>query len=88
MERITKTRQAQVKKDGTKTVWINDGKPEVEAINRNHYNNFVEAAPFFRRAGGSVSQERSYTSRGYNVTKDVTTKPDKTGRTITTFDFE
>jgi len=84
--KITKTTQNQVKKEGTKTVWINTEKETTE-VTETFYNNFISATKAFRRAGASVSQTKFYTCRGYKVVQDVNTSPDKTQRVITNFHF-
>ena len=71
---VTITRQE--KKEGTKTV------------DKQFHINTVESAPFMRRLGGSESLTRSYTSQGYNVTRIVSTSPDKAKRSIYSFDFD
>jgi len=79
----------QVKKQGTKTVWINE---EVlrEDITQTQYLNITskDTLSFFRSLGGSETATKVYTSRGYNVVKLVSTDPWKTQRTIREFDFE
>lgn len=84
--KITKTTINQKKKQGTKTVWIDIDK-NTEEISENFYNNFINAAKFFRRMGASVKQDKEYTCRGYLVTRDITTRPSKDLRTITLFHF-
>lgn len=42
----------------------------------------------FRRLGGSETATKEYTSRGYNITKLVSTSPNKQERTIRTFNFD
>lgn len=83
---MTKTKQ--VKKQGTKTVWINNGEQTTSEITQEQYRNIVDSASYFRRLGGSCYQERSYTCRGYNVIRDVLTTPDKTEKTVREFTFE
>lgn len=77
----------QVKKDGTKNVWIEDTR-EVKDVDHQTYKNIVDSAPFFRRLGGSETCQRGYTSRGYNVIRIVSTSPDKQNRTIRMFNFD
>ena len=87
MEKITKTSTKYELKPGTKTVY-QPIETRTEDIDRLHYNNFVEAAPFFRRLGGSETLNREYTCRGYLVTEVISKSPDKQTRRITTFKFE
>ena len=79
----------QVKKKGTKTIWINK---EVlcEDITETQYNNITskDTISFFRSLGGSETATRGYTSRGYKVVRLVSTNPWKSERTIREFDFE
>ena len=80
------TRQHQRKNPLTKTTWINT-ETETKELTEEQYNNFVDAAPFFRRLGGSVTQTKEYTGHGYIVTRDITTDPWKKTRSINTFKF-
>ena len=82
---VTITRQE--KKEGTKTVWI-DTETETKTVDKQFHINTVESAPFMRRLGGSETLTRSYTSQGYNVTRIVSTSPDKAKRSIYSFDFD
>ena len=43
---------------------------------------------WFRNLGGSETTTKEYTSRGYNITKLVSTSPNKQERTIRTFNFD
>lgn len=74
-------------KDGTKTVYIvTEEKPSTE-ITEDHYNNFIESAPFFRSLGGSETLTKGYTCEGYKVVKIVSKAPCKTEKVIREFDF-
>ena len=79
----------QVKKQGTKTIWINK-EVSCEDITQTQYRNITskDTLSFFRSLGGSETATKGYTSRGYNVVKLVSTDPWKTQRTIREFDFE
>ena len=81
------TNRKQEKKPGTKTVWQTT-KEETRLITELEYNNIVNAAPYFRRLGGSESLTRQYTYDGYKVTNIISTRPDKEARTIHIFNFE
>ncbi|MCB0448450.1 MAG: hypothetical protein KDD03_13265 [Gelidibacter sp.] len=85
--KITMTKTHLIKKDGTKTVYVQDSQSTKE-ITREQYNAIIESAGFFRRLGGSCHQEKGYTSRGYNVVKDTLTSPDKETKTVREFNFE
>lgn len=50
-----------------------------------HWDRFVDAAPFFRRLGGSETLYRSYTTIGYRVTRVVSISSDRTIRQVHTF---
>ena len=84
---ITLTTDWKERKQGTKTVYVTNKKVTNE-ITEQEYRNIVDSAPFFRRLGGSVSQERAYTCNGYKVVKDTATSPDKSTKTVRTFDFK
>ncbi len=79
MIQLTETRI----ENGAKTV-------EQREIDMRQYNNITndETLKFFRRLGGSETATRNYTSRGYNVTKLISTSPDKSTRVIREFNFE
>ena len=47
-----------------------------------------ETLKWFRNLGGSETATKEYTSRGYNITKLVSTSPNKQERTIRTFNFD
>lgn len=83
---ISMTKTSQIKKAGTKTVFLTT-KVETENITEEQYNNIIESASFFRRLGGSCYQPKAYTCRGYKVYKDVLTSPDKQTKTIREFTF-
>lgn len=68
-------------KAGTKNAWRETG-TETQDIPEQHYRNSVEAAPFFRRLGGSEYLERNYTRQGYLVTRIISKSPDRTQKTI------
>ena len=77
----------QVKKEGTKTVWINKQEPKTEQVSWSFYRNIIDSSPYFRSLGGSEHNVKSYTCRGYHVTKNTSTSPDKKKRTIREFKF-
>lgn len=74
------------KKPGTSTVWELT-ESETLDMDEQAYTNCVEAAPFFRRLGGSEYLERGYTSHGYRVVKIISTSPGKTEKHIRRFSF-
>ena len=73
-------------KEGRKTVY-NELSREVESITEEQYNNIVDAAPFFRRLGGSEYLERGYTPKGYMVTRILSKSPDRENKTERIFNF-
>jgi hypothetical protein len=77
-----------VKKKSTKTVY-NVESIETKQIDWEHYKKIVDpkTSQFMRILGGSESVTKSYTCRGYNVVKVVSTSPDKENRTIREFEF-
>ena len=85
---ITLTQTHQVLKDGTKTVYIDSQVEPEKEITEEHYNNYVESAPFFRSLGGSETLTRGYTCQGYKVVKVVSKSPDRTEKVIRTFNFK
>ena len=89
MEKITLKTTKQVKKDGTKTVWINDS-VKTEKVTKEHHDNATsqDTRRFFKSLGGSESVTREYTCSGYLVTQVVSTSPDKQKRTIRNYKFE
>lgn len=75
-----------VKKQGTKKVY-ELVETTTENVTETQYNNIINSASYFRRLGGSCSQQRSYTNCGYKVVKDIITSPNKETKTITEFEF-
>jgi hypothetical protein len=73
-------------KAGTKTVFVGTTQSARE-FTEEYYNNIVDAAPFFRRLGGSETLTRCYTSQGYKVYRMVSKSPCKTMRTIREFNW-
>ena len=86
MLQITMTKQYFVKKLGTKNAYQLT-ETETETITEPQYNNIINSASFFRRLGGSCTQQRCYTEAGYKVYKDILTSPDKQSKTIREFQF-
>ena len=70
---------------------IENGKitTEVKTIDKEQYDNItnVETLKWFRRLGGSETARKNYTSKGYIVTKLVSTSPDKSTKVIREFNF-
>ena len=87
MVQITMTKQKLIKKQGTKNAY-ELSEIETQTITETQYNNIINSASFFRRIGGSCTQQRGYTCFGYKVYKDILTSPDKETKTITEFNFD
>ena len=89
MIKITMTEIKQVKKEGTKTVWIEESKT-VNEITQYVYSNITDenTIKWFRRLGGTETVNRGYTYSGYNIIELVSTSPDKQMRTIRKFNFD
>ncbi len=86
MLQITMKKQYFVKKLGTKNAYQLT-ETETETITETQYNNIINSASFFRRLGGSCTQQRCFTEAGYKVYKDILTSPDKQTKTIREFEF-
>lgn len=87
MLQITLTTQYYTKNPNTKTTYILDA-TETRVITKEQYRNIAESATFFRRLGGSVTQQRAYTCDGYNVVKDTAISPNRQTKTIRLIDFK
>lgn len=81
------TKERQIKKPGTKTVWQTTD-TETRTIDEATHTRIVNAAPLMRRLGGSEYLDRCYTYRGYKVWKIISTRPDKQVRSVYRFDFD
>ena len=83
------TRTELDKNPNTKTTYI---KNEVitEELTEKAYRRITgdDTLKFFRRLGGTETAQRSYTCRGYNVTRLTSTSPDRQTKIIRTFKFQ
>ena len=86
IKEITMVKINQVKKPGTKGVWIDESTKTTD-ITREQHKNIIEAAPFFRRLGGIESMKRGYCSAGFVVFECVSTSPDRLERIVRKFSF-
>ena len=88
METITMNKTELSKNPKTKTTFIIKD-DETENISLTQYYNITndKTLKFFRGLGGSETAERSYTCRGYTVTKLTSTSPDKQTKVIRKFKF-
>jgi len=73
-------------KEGRKTAY-QVIKTEEKELTETEYKNYVEAAPFFRRLGGSETMTKSYTCAGYNVIENISKSPDRQSKKIARFYF-
>lgn len=73
--------------------YIKDGKTwklyetETEAVDLRTVERIADSVKFFRRLGGIETLVKGYTCAGYNPVKLTSTSPDKTARTIRTFNY-
>ena len=86
--KIKMTKQEYQKNPNTKTTYILTNNT-LEDIDNITYKRITkdETLKWFRRLGGSETAEHSYTCRGYNITKLISTSPDKQTKIIRTFQF-
>ena len=63
---------------------------EEKQIEYSVYKNIVsnDTLKWFRRLGGSETAQRSYTCRGYMVTRLISRNPDRSVKVIRTFTFD
>lgn len=89
METITMHQQNFIKNPNTKTTYILEDET-TKQITKEQYNNICsdDTLKFFRRLGGSETAERSYTCRGYLITKLTSKNPNSQTKVIRTFKFE
>lgn len=89
MEQITMTKKRLEKNPSTKTTF-NLLDEVTEIIPRERYEFITKPATlkWFRAMGGTETVERSYTCRGYNITRLTSTSPDKQIKVIREFKFE
>jgi hypothetical protein len=77
----------------TKENYFKDGKKwtlsetETELIDLKTVERIADSVKFFRRLGGTETLVKGYTCAGYNPVKLTSTNPDKTARTIRTFNY-
>ena len=73
--------------------YIKDGKgwklyeTETEAVDLKTVERIADSVKFFRRLGGTETLIKGYTCAGYNPVKLTSTSPDKTARTVRTFNY-
>ncbi len=87
MAYVLMTKQNFDRKPGTKTAYTLV-KEETSEITKEQYTNTVEAAPFFKRLGGSEHLIKSYTPYGYQVVEIVSKSPDREQKTVRRFNFD
>lgn len=83
---MTETRY--IKNHNTKTTYVQEEK-EMQRISRTDYSRITgeDTIKWFRRLGGTETVQRSYTCRGYLITKLTSTSPDKQTKIIREFNF-
>jgi len=86
---ITMTKTSLVKNPNTKTTYFVEGQ-KTEKITKENYNNIVskDTQKWFRRLGGSETAQRSYTCRGYLITRLTSVSPDRQSKSIYKFKFK
>tara|TARA_R110002050_G_scaffold289725_1_gene442658 strand:- start:401 stop:670 length:270 start_codon:yes stop_codon:yes gene_type:complete len=89
MESITMHKTELLKNPDTKTTYFIKDEAS-ESITTSQYYNLTkdDTLKWFRRLGGSETAERSYTCRGYNVTKLTSTSPNREIKIIRKFKFQ
>ena len=87
--RITMTRTDLEKNPNTKTTYITK-EVETEELTEKAYKLITgdDTLKWFRRLGGTETAQRSYTCRGYNVTRLTSTSPDRQTKIVRTFKFQ
>ena len=83
------TKTSLVKNPNTKTTYIVEGE-KTEQITKENYNNITskETQKWFRRLGGTETAQRSYTCRGYLITRLTSVSPDRQNKSIYQFKFK
>jgi hypothetical protein len=77
----------------TKETYYKDGRKwalceiETEAVDLRTVERIADSVKFFRRLGGTETLVKGYTCAGYNPVKLTSTNPDKTAKTIRTFNY-
>ena len=86
---IIMTKTSLIKNPNTKTTYIVEDE-KTKQITKQHYENITskQTQKWFRRLGGSETAQRSYTSRGYLITKLTSVSPNKQNKSIYTFKFK
>ena len=89
METITMTKKKLERNPSTKTTF-NLLEEVSEVIPRERYEMLTseKTLGWFRAMGGTETAERSYTCRGYNITRLTSTSPDKQRKVIREFKFQ
>ena len=87
--KIIMTRTDLEKNPNTKTTYITK-EVETEELTEKAYKLITgdDTLKWFRRLGGTETAQRSYTCRGYNVTRLTSTSPDRQTKIVRTFKFQ
>jgi len=85
---ISMTKTHYIKNPNTKTTYLIEN-VERENISKKEYNNITskETQRFFRRLGGSETAQRTYTSKGYLITRLTSISPDRKTKKVYQFKF-
>lgn len=84
MKNIKMVKESYIKK-GSKWSLV---ETENNNIDEQHYKNIIESKSFFTNLGGYERHEKSYTSKGYIVTRINSISPDKQNKSVYIFDFD
>ena len=82
--KLTETRYAL--KPGTKGAW-QQTEQEIQDCDEQMHRRIVDAAPFFRRLGGSEHLDYGYFSQGYLCYRIISKSPDRQTKVVREFDF-
>ena len=85
---IQMTKTTLRKNPNTKTTYIVEGE-KTETITKENYENITskETQRWFRRLGGSETAQKSYTCRGYLITRLTSISPDRKIKSLYRFKF-
>ena len=85
---IQMTKTTLRKNPNTKTTYFVEGE-KTETITKENYENITskETQSWFRRLGGSETAQKSYTCRGYLITRLTSISPDRQIKSLYRFKF-
>ena len=87
--KIIMTRTELEKNPNTKTTYLTK-EVETEEVTKKAYERITgeDTLNWYRRIGGTETAQRSYTCRGYNITRLTSISPDRQTKIIRTFKFK